>query len=112
VPAWRSAKPGWIVLHIAIACGIAFVSLIVVVAIVSSSRDMTALGEVGSSDPQVVAAAGLAFWLSLLGGLLGWMLFVYLRTSAATRAIALIASLGVTVSVAVVMLLSALPGRP
>jgi hypothetical protein len=79
------------------------------VAIVSSSRDTSVLENVGVDDPDVVTAAGLAFWLALLGAQLGWMLFVYLRMSALTRAIALIASLGVTVSIAVAMLMGALP---
>ena len=99
-------------LHIVIGCVIAFISLIVVMAIVSSTRDITVLDDVESADSQVVAAAGLAFWLSLLGGQLGWMLFVYLRRPALTRTIALVASLGVAVTVAVVILVGALPAIP
>jgi hypothetical protein len=112
VPAWRSAKPGWIVLHFAIACAIAFVSLIVVIAIVSAGRDLTALDNVGSGDQGVVNAAALAFWVCFFGAQLGWMLFVYLRRPASTRAIALIVSLGAAAAAGVIVLLGALPARP
>jgi len=111
IPNWRTTKPGWILLHIAISLGITFASLIVVFAIIDASRDVSALQDVSSEDPDLVTAAGLTFWVVLIGSVAGWMLFVYLRTSSSSRVIALIAGIAAPIVIGVILLMGALPGR-
>jgi hypothetical protein len=102
MPTWRTAKAGWIALHIVIGLGIGFgVFIAAVLAISFGHFDIEAVNRVElatritstiTPDQQrIVGGFGGAFLLALAAGVLGWLLFVYLRARTAMRVALLIA---------------------
>jgi hypothetical protein len=97
VPQWRQAKPGWVVLHIALGLVVWFLSAIVLAIVIQAAgRDLS-----GLSDAQN-AAVGMTLFTSLAG----WLLFVFLRQPAITRWIVFAAVLGGGLLLSVVLVLS------
>ncbi|HEY7477239.1 MAG TPA: hypothetical protein VIB62_03290 [Actinomycetota bacterium] len=73
-PAWRQGRPGWTILHLAIALGLALAGLFavgIVVAVVGrDERDLDLADE---------TQTGLAWLVLWVGCLVGWILFAYQR---------------------------------
>jgi hypothetical protein len=75
-PVWRAARPGWILLHIVIGLAIGTLAVVLAMAMAAAGgRDVAPL------TAQTAVASSVAF----LGGLVGWILFVYMRTSVGLR---------------------------
>ncbi len=81
-PAWRDGHAGWTLIHLAIGVGVWFGGLFaagVVLAIAGrTSEQLDASGD----------GSAATFLLSLAGAVCGWLLFAYLRGSAARRWVA------------------------
>jgi len=102
LPAWRTAKFGWIILHIVIGLGIGFGAIILAIMIVgaahfdayAASRIVRASRDALDLTPEaqrIVAAMGGASLIALASGVLAWLLFVYLRVGTAIRVVLLVA---------------------
>ena len=102
LPAWRTARSGWVILHIVIGLGIGFGAIILAVMIVgaghfdayAASRIVRASRDANNLTPQaqrIVAAMGGASLIALASGVLAWLLFVYLRVRTSIRAVLLVA---------------------
>jgi len=120
LPPWRTAKVGWVILHIvigmAIGFGVFFVAMIVIAAghfdletvnrVVQANRNTTVLP---AADQRMLAALGGAFLMALAAGVLAWLLFVYLRARTIVRIAVLIAIPAVAALISYGMIASVLP---
>lgn len=105
-----------IVIGLAIGIGVFFVAMMVIAAghfdlqsvdrMLKASR---ASNYLAPQDQRILAAIGGGFMLSLAAGLLGWLLFVYLRAGTAVRAILLIALPLAAAFIGYAMMAAALP---
>jgi hypothetical protein len=86
---WRSAKPGWIVLHLAIGIALGLCLVIFVVGLLGIGHDVRPIQDVDPDDTQLVIASNITTISCFAAGLIGWMGFVYLRASALARALVL-----------------------
>jgi len=87
-PAWRQGRPGWALLHMAIAFGIAFVAFIVAIIIGMIGRTQA---EIDNASDGPVAMGTL---LVLGSSIVGWICFAYLDRSLGQRWLLLAASVG------------------
>jgi hypothetical protein len=101
-PAWRQGRPGWALVHLAIASGIAVVGFFVAfIPVAAAGRTDTDLDRASNG---LMALGMLAI---LASSFVGWLLFAYLGGSLGRRWIALGAIAGGGWIVAVVLFLSA-----
>ena len=102
LPPWRTARFGWVILHIVIGLGIGFGVIIVAVMLVgaghfdayAASRIVRVSQDVNNLSPEsqrIVAAMGGASLIALASGVLAWLLFVYLRVRTGVRTMLLVA---------------------
>jgi hypothetical protein len=78
-PAWRQGRPGWALLHIAIAFGIAIVAFFVAVIVGMFGRTQA---QIDNADDGPAAIGTL---LVLGSSIVGWFLFAYLGWSLGRR---------------------------
>jgi hypothetical protein len=91
-PTWRRGHVGWSLLHLAIGIGIWFASFFAV---------GIALGIAGRTDGDIERMPAWIILPPLVGGVVGWLCFAYLRTSIGRRWIVFGGLVGVTYLVAV-----------
>ncbi len=119
-PAWRTAKVGWVILHIVIGLGIGVgVFFVVMLAIAAGHFDLQtvdamlkasrASNYLGPGEQRILAAIGGGFMVSLAASVLGWLLFVYLRAGTVMRIILVIALPLAGAAVGYAMMAAALP---
>jgi hypothetical protein len=103
LPRWRQAKAGWIILNLAIGGAIWFgleFALGFVIAIAGRTYDRSI-----EDDP----ALGVWTLLLLVASVIGWMLFVYLKTSVPVRWAVLVGTVAIPFLGTAMMLLDRLP---
>jgi hypothetical protein len=105
VPTWRRGQAPWILLHIVIGLGIWFAQLFVLGAVLGPERAEN-LNNLTADEQGTIGAVSM---LALLTSMLGWMLFVYLRSSAKVRGSILAGVLAVGFAVLLGVGLSVVP---
>jgi hypothetical protein len=106
LPSWRRAHPGWVVLHIVIGAAIWFGQMILLGLILAATGRVTEIESLPEESQRTIGGPVL---LSLFTSLAGWLLFVYLRSSARTRWLVLVGALGLGFIVLVAVTLSEVP---
>jgi hypothetical protein len=105
-PTWRKASVGWILLHLLIAAAIWFGQILVLAMILGATGRATNLDNLPQANQEAI---GVPVLLTMATTLLGWYLFVYLKTSVAARAAALLIPLAGGFTVLVLVTLDNVP---
>ena len=101
-PRWRQGRPGYVLLNLVIGIGVWFGELFALGVVISALRPETDLTYAND------ALTGWAFLLGWLGGLVGWIFFVYLDAPPRRRWIVFGSIVGGTCLASAMLLLRAI----